>query len=258
MNELTKRVITALVLLLAVWGWYFHLDGLAFNVTLGLLGLLVTAEMILMVKLPYPVAYLLAAAVAWSLFVLTLHVTPLLLMIFFWFLLFVAAARGQAAEFGAFTAMIWLFGWLALFALVIAKTHVTADGQALVIGICLAVWTSDIAAYFAGRSFGRRKLCPAISPGKSIEGAWGGLFFGLPVASGYWIYTETFSFAEGLLLAFVAVIAGMLGDLSESAVKRLVGVKDSGRWLPGHGGFLDRLDAILMAVPVTWLVWRTL
>ena len=113
----------------------------------------------------------------------------------------------------------------------------------------------DSAAYFAGKAIGKNKLCPAISPGKSVQGALGGLLFGVPVAVAIWLYWDVMTVFAGIMLAILTVVAGMLGDLSESAVKRMVGAKDSGRILPGHGGILDRIDAIIMAVPLAWLVW---
>ncbi|QDR80529.1 Cytidylyltransferase family protein [Sporomusa termitida] len=115
----------------------------------------------------------------------------------------------------------------------------------------VGTWASDTLAYFVGSTLGRHKLCPAISPGKTYEGAAGGLvgsimgitamgmLFGLPA-----IHT----FVLGLLVG----IAAPLGDLTESALKRFAGVKDSGRLLPGHGGVLDRFDAIMFATPVVY------
>lgn len=115
----------------------------------------------------------------------------------------------------------------------------------------VGTWASDTLAYFVGSTLGRHKLCPAVSPGKTYEGAAGGLvgstagitvmgmLFGLPVIP---------VFILGLLVG----IAAPLGDLTESALKRFAGVKDSGRLLPGHGGVLDRFDAIMFATPVVY------
>jgi phosphatidate cytidylyltransferase len=118
-------------------------------------------------------------------------------------------------------------------------------------------WVGDIAAFYVGRSVGRHKLAPQVSPGKSIEGAVasmiGAVLFG--EFYGMWTGIGRIGLTEMALLSAVANIAGQLGDLAESALKRGAGVKDSGTLLPGHGGFLDRLDSSLFTLPVIafWL-----
>jgi len=258
MNELSKRFITAVILLVLVWAWYFNLSSPWFERGLAFFGWLTTCELILLVKFRRPWFYMFTALLAWLAFCFSADLQPLLLTIFIWFACFVYDSRHNPAAFDHFFTGIWMFSWLFAFALAIADTHVSNTGQNLIIGTCLAVWVSDSAAYFVGRAWGKHKLCPAVSPGKSIEGAIGGLFFGVPVAAGYWLYCDVLPLLSAVLLAIAAVIAGMLGDLSESSAKRIVGAKDSGRWLPGHGGILDRTDAMLMAVPVTWLLWGLL
>lgn len=112
-------------------------------------------------------------------------------------------------------------------------------------------WVGDIAAFFTGRQFGRHKMAPVISPGKSWEGAAGSLAAALLFGIFYlgWALPELSLFARiGLTLA--ANAAGQVGDLAESAIKRGAGVKDSGAMLPGHGGWLDRLDSTLFSMPV--------
>lgn len=114
------------------------------------------------------------------------------------------------------------------------------------------VWAGDTGAYFAGRSLGRRKLAPRISPNKTVEGLLGGVFCALLVGLGLaWFAGAT---PEQLpwvaLVTLFTVLASVVGDLFESLLKRHVGVKDSGDILPGHGGILDRIDAVLAALPV--------
>jgi len=255
MSELTKRIITAVVLLLLVYGWYAHLPSPWFERGLALLGLVASCELVLLIKLRQPALYMLTALIVWVAFTLWPGIHLFLLGGFVWFALFVISARTKTAAFGDFFAAVWLYGWLFVFVLAIAQTHGSSTGQGLIIGACLAVWVSDSAAYFVGRAIGKHKLCPAISPGKSVQGAIGGLLFGIPVAVACWVYWDVLPLLAAIMLAIVTVVAGMLGDLSESAVKRMVGAKDSGRWLPGHGGVLDRIDAIIMAIPVAWLLW---
>lgn len=114
------------------------------------------------------------------------------------------------------------------------------------------VWAADSGAYFAGRAFGKHKLAPRVSPNKTIEGLLGGLVAGLIVAVGFgWLAGVTPANIGWLLLvAAVAVLASVLGDLFESLLKRHVGAKDSGHVIPGHGGVLDRVDSVLAALPV--------
>jgi len=255
MSELSKRILTAVVLLLVVYGWYGYFSSPWFERGLAFIGFISTCELVLLLKLRQPALYMVVALTVWAVFAFQPGIELFLLGGFGWFALFVAGSRTQAASFGDFFAAVWIFGWVFVFALAIAETHGSVIGQGLIIGACLAVWVSDSAAYFVGKAMGKHKLCPAISPGKSIQGAIGGLLFGVPVAVVCWTYWDVLPLFAAIMLAIVTVVAGMLGDLSESAVKRMAGAKDSGHLLPGHGGILDRIDAIIMAVPVAWLLW---
>jgi phosphatidate cytidylyltransferase len=119
-------------------------------------------------------------------------------------------------------------------------------------------WVGDVAAFYTGRTLGRHKLAPHVSPGKSWEGAAGSMV--ATVAAGVWYGRVTGLPLDGLqfaVLSAAANIAGQTGDLAESALKRGAGVKDSGTLLPGHGGFLDRLDSSLFTLPVVhfYLIW---
>jgi len=113
-------------------------------------------------------------------------------------------------------------------------------------------WGADSGAYFVGRAWGKRKLAPYISPNKTIEGVYGGLIAGMVVGLGFgfWAGTATGDLGWLALVAFVTVLASVVGDLFESLLKRHAGVKDSSQLIPGHGGLLDRLDAIFAALPV--------
>ncbi len=117
-------------------------------------------------------------------------------------------------------------------------------------------WAGDIAAYYVGKNFGRHKLAPRVSPGKSWEGAAASLAASMVFGFFYLKYLiPPVAPWQGLLLAGAGNLAGQMGDLAESALKRGAGVKDSGSMLPGHGGWLDRVDSTLFAVPVVyWLV----
>jgi len=129
------------------------------------------------------------------------------------------------------------------------------DGPRWVIYVLALTWVSDTAAYFGGRIFGRHKLAPRISPGKTWEGAVASLAASLAFGMAYlaWMRPEMGLAWSGSISAAVN-IAGQAGDLAESAIKRGAGAKDSGSILPGHGGLLDRIDALLFAVPALWYI----
>ena len=123
------------------------------------------------------------------------------------------------------------------------------DGLELLIWAFIVTWSTDIGAYFAGRSFGRLKLAPSISPNKTLEGLLGGIA-AATLFGGAWALSNGLGVA---LLAFgpLFAIAAQMGDLFESGMKRRAGVKDSGEWLPGHGGVLDRLDGLVPVAVLT-------
>ena len=156
--------------------------------------------------------------------------------------------------------------WAAWLALVAAR----ARGINFLLSAMCLVWMADIAAYFAGKAFGRRKLAPAISPGKSWEGAIGGLV-GVIVLGVVWVHVidvrvpvDSASLYSVLVrrIGVVSVLAvvflsamSVVGDLFESLVKRAAGAKDSSQLLPGHGGVLDRVDALLPVLPVALMLY---
>jgi phosphatidate cytidylyltransferase len=138
------------------------------------------------------------------------------------------------------------------------------DGPTLLLFLMVCVWAGDSAALYIGRNFGRHKLVPRLSPGKTWEGSIasvvGSMLAGLAVvlaserfaARGSTFLHVTQPVWQSLLLAVLLNVAAQVGDLLESAIKRGAGVKDSGTMLPGHGGILDRIDALLLAAPVLW------
>jgi phosphatidate cytidylyltransferase len=159
--------------------------------------------------------------------------------------------------------VLTLVGWLALIATWVAVVQLQARSPALLLVLMAIVWVADTAAYFAGRRFGKRKLAPAISPGKTWEGVYGALIAVAVYALALLPFAEGAGYSAPILpinviawVALVLALAGLsiVGDLFESQLKRNRGVKDSGKLLPGHGGVLDRIDALLAALPPAALI----
>jgi phosphatidate cytidylyltransferase len=121
----------------------------------------------------------------------------------------------------------------------------------LIFFLVLVTWAGDTGAYYAGISLGRRPLAPTLSPKKTVEGLIGGWVAALAAAlvASNW-FLPSFSPLDALVASFLLTGAGLIGDLSESALKRSAGIKDSGGLLPGHGGVLDRIDSLLFSSPV--------
>lgn len=131
---------------------------------------------------------------------------------------------------------------------------ISADGGKLLMFVLVITWVGDSAAYFVGRAMGKHPLAPVLSPKKSWEGTIASILGALLVAM---VFARFLTVPLPHLLAMAAVgnVAGQAGDLLESAYKRSAGVKDSGSLLPGHGGVLDRIDALILAIPVVWYYW---
>lgn len=163
------------------------------------------------------------------------------------------------------TSVIFGFFYTGLTLLGVTTLRQESNGPSLVVFLLCTVWAGDIVALYVGRTWGRHKMAPLLSPKKTWEGAAGSLLGSLAVTAlllglsnllAQWNFVGL-SFADAewsywLGLAAVVNVAAQVGDLAESALKRSAGVKDSGSLLPGHGGMLDRIDALLLAAPVLW------
>jgi phosphatidate cytidylyltransferase len=163
------------------------------------------------------------------------------------------------------SASIFCFFYVGLTLLAVPTLREQANGPSLVAFLLCVVWAGDIAALYIGRIWGRHKLAPTLSPNKTWEGALASVAGSLLATEGLLVLATSLqqnwnsgvlSYPEGLgywlSLAVIVNVAAQLGDLAESALKRSAGVKDSGSLLPGHGGVLDRIDAVLLAAPALW------
>jgi phosphatidate cytidylyltransferase len=182
-----------------------------------------------------------------------------------WVLLSVAMLGRGVTGWAGWPAPLRLWGGLFLIACAwLALVQARQMGLEFLLSVLMLVWMADIAAYAGGRAFGRRKLAPSISPGKSWEGALSGLLGVCLLAAGWlWAQAEGGSLYAQLwrwgpvlaVLALVFLVAmSVVGDLVESLVKRSAGVKDSSQLLPGHGGVLDRVDALLPVLPLAMML----
>ncbi len=127
----------------------------------------------------------------------------------------------------------------------------------LTISIFVLLWTTDTAAYFVGKNIGKKPLAPTISPGKTVEGAIGGIVGALIAAAILkYFFLHFLDWSDVVVLGLICGLLSPLGDLAESQLKRSAGVKDSGNLLPGHGGILDRIDALIVAVPLCYFYLR--
>ena len=151
--------------------------------------------------------------------------------------------------------VIWMaIGWVVLLPTCLALYQLRAISPLLLLGLMATIWISDTAAYFTGSALGKRKLAPQISPNKTWEGVAGALIAVVLYGLIWGFSINQQSLATTLLpLLLVMAILGIIGDLYESLIKRQAGVKDSGNILPGHGGILDRIDALTSSLPFAML-----
>ena len=269
---LKQRIITALVLLPVVLGGVFLVPRQSFAVLAALFFLAAAWEWAGMTLrqalLPRLLSVFAVAAlmllVEWRQPAWVLTLLPLCWLVA---LVLIVAHPGST---GRWCRQPWLtpVGWLLLVPSWAALVHLQSTGAfglsgpwALLFILCW-VWAADTGAYFVGRALGRHKLAPAVSPGKTLEGAAGGLALAMVVAAlvAWQGPVEAADRLPLLLVALCTVLASVAGDLFESLIKRQRGVKDSGTMLPGHGGMLDRIDSLTAALPVAVMLisWLSL
>jgi phosphatidate cytidylyltransferase len=264
-----KRILTALVLIPLVIALVFLGPDWLVTVAVGAVALLAAWEYLGIAhaagskppRIPVlvAIAILFAVSLLWpDKLVATLGALSLALLVYSAFAVPVAEALQAAAN----SVFCLMYAGFTLIALPMLRS--SEDGKSLVTFLLCVVWAGDIVAMYVGRALGKHKLAPKLSPNKTWEGAIGSLAGSVLVTVGLIylaaqlarrdILTLAFPGTLGhwLLLAVVVNLAAQVGDLAESALKRSAGIKDSGTLLPGHGGILDRIDALLLAAPVLW------
>lgn len=151
--------------------------------------------------------------------------------------------------------LIYIILPLILFLLMSTQTGNHEYKNLLVLGIFLIIWSNDTGAYFAGKTWGKTKLYERISPNKTLEGSLGGIILALLIVSVLYHFFPSMTYTKWLALTLVVSVGGILGDLVESQIKRSLTLKDSGSLIPGHGGFLDRFDALIFALPFAFVCY---
>ena len=263
---LKQRIITALILLPIALCGFFLLDGANFALFIGLvvtLGAWEWARLAGLIAQGLRVAYAVVVAGLLMLLHLMPELAPWVLgvSVLWWALAtWLVLTYPRTSELWASVACRLLIGLLVLLpawqGLVLIKHWPL--GNWLIMAVMVLVWGADIGAYFSGRAFGKRKLAPQVSPGKSWEGVYGGLALSMVITAVVGV-TREWSAGElilGLFGAAVVVLVSVVGDLTESMFKRRSGIKDSSNLLPGHGGVLDRIDSLTAAIPLfAVLLW---
>lgn len=257
---LKQRILTALILAPIVIACLFFLPPLGFAVFAGIVITVGAWEWANLANIPPVGRYVYATFIA--LLLLCAYFVPGLYVLvagtLWWVVAFFLMRQYPAAT--EFWSGQWGVGVIGLFVLVpgfvaLLVLKNTANPNFLILLLFFLIWGADIGAYFTGKAFGSRKLAPAVSPGKSWEGFYGGLVIAFGIGAGMLLWlgkpdlTEPrgWVFLAGLVLV---IMVSVLGDLVISMFKRNRGIKDSSNLLPGHGGFLDRIDSLLSAGPV--------
>lgn len=253
---LKTRILTALVLvpvvLLSIW----YGKGISFNIFTAVLSFLISYEWMQIVNKTKSTSIIVSIVIAF--FTLTyqqasfIEIDPnriFFAAILIWVISFSFLIQHNDVRNKIKSKIALGFAIIILFAVSLISLHqINHDGPLWTICLFLLVWIADVGAYFTGKSIGKNKLAINISPGKTVEGFLGGVFlsslFGMAVAQYFSLDLLLFAIAFGVIAAISAI-----GDLFASLIKRHGQVKDSGHLLPGHGGFLDRFDALIAATP---------
>lgn len=275
-----QRIITALILAPLVILGIFKLPLIGFIIALTAITLLGFWEWTQFTESNSRIAALVPAVVVTGLSFLfispdaaslnqlaTPHYTVLALGFTWWII-----ASGMAITYPK-TTNLWqnskalrhVFGFLTLIpflwsVIILRASDISVDpyhGAKLVLYVCFLVWAADSGAYFAGKSMGKRKMAPHVSPNKTIEGLIGGIIAALIVG---WLFAGWFDIQftspiHMVIITLITVVISVLGDLVESMFKRVSGIKDSSNIIPGHGGILDRIDSLTAAFPVFALLY---
>ncbi|MEA1988926.1 MAG: phosphatidate cytidylyltransferase [Pseudomonadota bacterium] len=264
---LKQRVITAIILVvLSIWALFFSSD-LVWKGVLSFIGFIAAWEWAAFAQLKVPalrLIYALGIVVGANYAIDNFTIQNIALLTLLEAIVLVSVVtrfQRTKGEVGSQSVgFIMLIGVLAVILFVVSMAQFRGEFGPLVLLLSmLLVWAVDTGAYFSGRRFGKTKLAVHVSPGKTWEGVFGGAFLTLIISFIVLYFLQpqlnVASVFMALILTLIAVFS-VFGDLFESVLKRQVGLKDSGKILPGHGGVLDRVDSLIIAVPMLYLAWH--
>jgi phosphatidate cytidylyltransferase len=277
MNETLKRSISGIVyIVLLIFSILFSTES--FFILFGVFLLIATIEFCNLLKIsktiPFAVAfttyvlfYEISIATDGYLHILRFNKTFDLIVLFSTLIVSAKCVHflfdNKIVKIDSFSKYIYLIGYIILPFAIMTKIPFGKDGYnpKILISIFILIWTNDSFAYVVGKSIGKTKLFERISPKKTIEGFVGGLLFS--VIASYLVSKYYIEIAEGkifiwIIIALIVGVFGTIGDLIESKFKRIAGVKDSGKIMPGHGGVLDRLDSVIFVAPIIFLFYQIL
>lgn len=228
----------------SIFGIYELLRAVRANTVGRMLVLSLLSIMICFLEIPY---YPVMLSIVWCVAVIVF---------------FILMKRIGTYRFASFASIVPCALMLPLFFRSFVEIRLSEQGLYYLILVILGCMINDVTAYFVGKAFGTRKLAPAISPGKTVEGGMGGLLLStllLVILSAVFSHCTGTTIRYGLLLLYLilASLVGQFGDLSMSVIKRSVGIKDFGKLLPGHGGILDRFDSLLFVAPFA-VIYRSI
>lgn len=263
MRETATRLLSGIVYILLLAAAIFYSFS-SFLLLFGIFLLLAVIEFSNLVELrkPIPVAVAAAAYLLFALYPIDFITLYLLLAA----ALFVSARcigflfSDRRPKYDALSKYVFLVGYIVLPFILLTKIPVQ-DGfydPKIIFSIFILIWTNDTFAFIVGKTIGQNKLYEKISPKKTIEGFIGGVGFAVvasAIISRYYIHQDLYVWA---FIAVIVGVVGTIGDLVESKFKRVAGVKDSGKVMPGHGGILDRLDSVIFAAPFVFLFYQIL
>ena len=261
MKELLRRSITGIIYVILLLSTVF-LSSDAFDFLFMVFGLACLYEFKRIVKIKGYYVFIAYLALWWAYIYLIQDKTAILFLLLatitvdFALLAFLFNKKERTfSNLQKFVIAIFYIGGGCIFLTMIPYND-NEFAKFLIMGIFILIWVNDSFAYLVGKTIGKNKLFPSVSPKKTIEGSIGGLIFALVAAYILSKYEVRLTTLQWLVLALVIVIAGGLGDLLQSKFKRVAGVKDSGAILPGHGGIWDRLDSLIFAAPLAYLTLK--